>query len=415
MLVYNNCTTDARVRREASSLRRAGYDVRVVAVLDATTEPVELRDGVRILRIDRNPIHYRVLRRARQARRLIRRATARSTPPPAPRRAPGRRPLVMRVHKPLMFADFYWRAYRLVTRDGRADAVHAHDLLTLPVASALARRLRVPLIYDAHELYPDVSTLSRTESRVWRVVERLLAHRATRVITVCDSIATELSRRYRVPPPVVLLNCPDATAPAPPDRNLLREAAGLSDDARPLVLYQGGFAPHRGLETLVLAARELDGCVVVLMGWGRIEDELRELIRRERVDDRVRIIGPVPQAELIAYTAGADVGVIPYEPVGLNNTYSTPNKLFEYLAVGLPIVGSRLPEVARIVEGHGLGATFTPGDPADLARVIRELLADAERRAEIRERALRVRDRYTWAEQSRKLVALYAELDSAAA
>jgi glycosyltransferase involved in cell wall biosynthesis len=450
MFVYNRCTADARVLKEARTLASAGHRVRVVAVLDATTAPEEERDGFRIVRIERNPIHYRLLRAARLAGRLWRRPLAaikpaERTPQPRSRavavalvplvllghglrllwraaaalarwvKAGGRR-LMLAPHKPLMFLDYYQRAYRLV-RAEPPDALHAHDLNTLPVAAALAKRLRVPLIYDAHELYPEISTLSRREAAIWRLLERRLAKRADHVVTVCDSIATEIESRCGVVRPTVLLNCPAggdgggagfAGKEAEGGQvSMLRSRAGLNGSGEPLVLYQGGFAPHRGLQTLVRSARELERGTIVLMGWGRLEEELRELVAQEGLEERVTIVPPVAQGEVVACAAGADVGVIPYEPVGLNNTYTTPNKLFDYMAAGLPVAASRLPELTRFVERGEIGLTFTPGDPAALATAINGILADPERHDRMRQRAREAARRYTWERESRKLLELY--------
>lgn len=437
MFVYNRCTSDARVLKEARTLTAAGHRVRIVAVLDQTTEPEEEREGFRVVRIDRNPLHYRLLRAVRAAGRLWRRPVA-AIKPAATRPGGGRprtpaglvlapvillergvRRLLLIPHKPLMFLDYYWRAYRLVRADP-PEALHAHDLNTLPVAAALARRLHLPLTYDAHELYPEISTLSRREAAVWTLLERRLAGRADHVLTVCDSIADELVRRYAIAPPTVLLNCPvqevegvpfvshsgtKGTLPSATDS--LRAWAGLNGSPEPLVLYQGGFAPHRGLETLVRSAHRLDRGAIVLMGWGGLEEELRELISREGLAERVRIAAPVPPAEVIGYATGATVGVIPYEPIGLNNRYSTPNKLFDYMAAGLPVAASRLPELTRFVEGGDIGRTFTPGDPAALAEALNEILADPGRYEAMRKRARGAAGRYTWERESAKLLALY--------
>ena len=145
------------------------------------------------------------------------------------------------------------------------------------------------------------------------------------------------------------------------------------------------------------------------MGWGRLEEELLELIAAEGLEDRVRIVSPAPQAEVVAYAAGATIGVIPYEPVGLNNTFTTPNKLFDYMAAGLPVAASRLPELTRFVEHGEIGLTFSPGDPASLAAALNEMLADPERYGRMRERAREAGRRYTWERESRKLLDLYAD------
>jgi glycosyltransferase involved in cell wall biosynthesis len=523
MLVYNNCTRDARVVKEAGSLVRAGHEVCIVAVLDSTTEPDEVRDGIRIVRIDRDPPHYRLLRATRRTRRrvrllpgrvraaprrVLRFAVARSThasrasrsanpfvrvylavrwrvlrasprlarlhyerrargpsrravrayrrraaiarerrellleellarspvtgaaapapalpparpaPPPTPssgllarvdrRVSASAYRAVMLPHKPLLYFDWYRRAYRFA-RTERFDVVHAHDLNTLPVAAALARTGRRRLVYDAHELYTEVSTLSAHERRIWRAIERRLIGRADHVFTVCESIAAELSRRYGIGAPTVLLNCPPAAARVVADReHPLRAHAGLDASAEPIVLYQGGFAVHRGLPELLDAAGRLHRGVVVLMGWGVLEHRLGEMVQERDLGDRVRIVPPVAPAEVQRYAAGATVGVIPYQPVGLNNYYTTPNKLFDYMSAGLAIAGSRLPELERFVDGLGVGVTFRPGDPDDLARALNGLLADPARLAAMQARSLQVRDRFTWETVESALIEAYA-------
>ncbi|HMJ73531.1 MAG TPA: glycosyltransferase [Solirubrobacterales bacterium] len=451
MFVYNRCTNDARVLKEARTLTGAGHRVRIIAVLDATTVPREERDGFRIVRIDRDPIHYRLLRASRRAGRLWRRPLAAMTQEESATRAVvvaaaplallarglrllwragsavsrplkrAARRLLLTPHKPLMFFDYYRRAYRLVCAD-RPDALHAHDLNTLPVAAALARRLRLPLTYDAHELYPEMSTLSEREAATWRWLEARLVGRADHTLTVCDSIATEFERRYSVRRPTVLLNCPTAasanggsaakpagTGPFLPHSDIEWPTDVESKVEEPVILYQGGFSPNRGLKTLVLAAHGLERGTIVLMGWGRLEEELRDLIAAEQLGHRVRIVDPVPPGEVIAHATRASIGVIPYEPVGLNNTLCCPNKLFDYLAAGLPVAASRLPELCRIVEQGELGLTFTPGEPAALAEAINQMLADPTRYRLMHERAQEAARRYTWERESPKLLALYEE------
>jgi glycosyltransferase involved in cell wall biosynthesis len=451
MFVYNNFASDARVLKEAATLTSAGYEVTVVAVLDKRTVPCEDRDGIRVVRINRDPLHYKVLRASRQVRRhgrltnaRIRRWTQRrlrkvrgvpasrptgrssSTPPSGSASAStdegalraGAMKLnqtvsaaayrtVMRLHKPLLYLDWYYRAARY-TKDQSFETFHAHDLNTLPVAAFLARRRGAHLVYDAHELYPEVSTLSPREAGIWGRVEAALIKRPDHIVTVGQSIADEFVRRYRVAPPCVLLNCPTGKQIAgAPDGHALRERAGLASDARPIVLYQGGFAPNRGLEQLLDAARDLRYATLVLMGWGLLEDELRERIAAANLEDRVRMIPPVEQKDLLAFTSGADVGVIPYRPVGLNNTFTTPNKLFEYIRAGVAIAASRLPELVRFVEKPGLGSTFNPDDPADIARVLNGLTESPERLAAIRERTVAARDRFVWERESQVLLDIY--------
>jgi glycosyltransferase involved in cell wall biosynthesis len=425
MFVYNNFTRDSRVLREATTLVEAGHEVTVVAVLDRTTTPDELVEGIEVHRIDRRPLHYRLLWATRSARRRVRRVARlarrverrvrRRDPEPAP---PGRpvaaagsigrasRGALMRFHKPLMFTDYYWRSYKW-TRARGFDAFHAHDLHTLPVGWAAARG-RGRLVYDAHELYPEISTLTARERRVWRFIEQRLVGRADAVVTVCDSIADEIAQRYGVPRPGVLLNCPSLTLQPEGDAVVrLRDHAGLAGRDEPIVLYTGGFAPHRGLPALVRAMEHVRRGVLVLMGWGSLEAELRALVDAESLGGRVVFAPPVAPQEVLAFAAGADVGVIPYEPVGLNNLYSTPNKLFDYIAVGLPVAASRLPEISRIIERYAIGGTFEPGSSEEIATVIDAILGDDDHRARLRSNVRRAAGELTRERQAPTLLDLY--------
>jgi glycosyltransferase involved in cell wall biosynthesis len=157
----------------------------------------------------------------------------------------------------------------------------------------------------------------------------------------------------------------------------------------------------------VRASRRLERGTTVLMGWGALEEELRRLIESEGLTESVLLTPPVPREEVIANAASATIGLIPYEPVGLNNTYTTPNKLFDYMAAGLPVVASRLPELVRFVEGGSMGATFEPGDPTALAAAINGLLEDGGRYEAMKGRALMMSRRYTWELEAPKLLAIY--------
>ena len=122
-----------------------------------------------------------------------------------------------------------------------------------------------------------------------------------------------------------------------------------------MVLYQGGLVPGRGLDVCVRAAAHFpDGVHLVFIGKGKSLDELTALADELGVTDRVHFLPAVEPGELPVYTAAADVGVIPYQPVSSNNEYALPNKVFEYTGAGIPFVASDLPELRRIATDRAL-------------------------------------------------------------
>lgn len=314
-------------------------------------------------------------------------------------------------HRPFCFFDFYVRAYRLV-KESPSDVYHAHDFATLPVAWWAARKLGGALVYDSHEIYVEVSTITGLEKWGSALVERRMIRDADVVITVNWSAAKELATRYRVSKSEVVMNCPefDYTTSR---TNWLREALHLSAE-RQVVLYQGGFSPNRGLENLLLAsAGFLPEAVLVFMGWGSIEGSLKSLAVEHRLlDSRVFFLEPVRQEILIQWTASADVGVIPYLPIGLNNTLCLPNKIFEYIAAGIPIAVSSLPELSRVINLHDIGVEFDPWDPKDMALRINDLLRDSEARQRMSENARQARREYNWSAEGARLLATYEALQS---
>jgi glycosyltransferase involved in cell wall biosynthesis len=387
MFVTNSVSIDTRVIKEAASLSAAGHEVTVLGLSDEGQPARETLEGFTVRRL--RPDTLRTARRG-PLRRLL-------------------APLAM-----AWALGDYWRRALLAATAEPFDVYHAHDLVTLPVAWAARARRGGALVYDAHELFTELSRLDPLSRAVFRVMERVLIGRADRVLTVNDSIARELARRYGVAIPLVLRNCPRTGGLRPgasPSR--LRERARVPEGV-PIVLYQGLYMPHRGLENLVRASASFKRARLVFMGWGPLLEPLKALTAGEGLGERVTFIDAVPMGELLAMTAAADLGVIPYRNVGLNNYYTSPNKLFEYVAAGVPVVASAFPELVKVVEGLQVGRTFDPDDPASIAAAVNAILEDPAEHARVRGNAARAAPGFTWEAEVRTLLDAYASLAAGA-
>ena len=156
----------------------------------------------------------------------------------------------------------------------------------------------------------------------------------------------------------------------------------------------------------------MPSAVLVLLGYGPLQAELEARAADPASGGRVRVLPAVPPSELLDWVAAADVVAMPIQPTTLNHRLTTPNKLFEALAAGVPVVASDLPGMAGIVAETGCGLLVDPTDPAALAAALRAILdAPAADRRAWRERALAAAHAtYNWERQAAVLLDEYTKL-----
>ena len=424
---------DSRTRRLARDLRSRGYDVRVLARAEGGSahEAAEFLPGIPIVRVSADPADGLPGWLPASLRRRLGAGLAAAESRARDRRARAGRGggLVGRVvGEALRIVAVAVRARAQESAALRADAesgvgsdlYHAMGFLALPVALRLAHaRSRARVIYDARDVYAESNNIARLPGPLRSLFagrERRWARRADAIVTVNEAVADLLAARWDVTRPAVVMNCsPVWTPPAPPP-DLLRSALDLPAKVR-IVLYHGGFMPDRGLPELVEAFRRpgLEGAHLVLLGSGALDAELRRLAAAPESGGRVHVLPPVSPDELPAWVASGDVGVMPNQPRTLNERLSTPNKLFECLAAGVPVVSSDFPERRRIICDDPLGplgAVCDPTNPDSLAAAIGSILdLPVDEYAALRARVLHAaHERYSWEPQFERALDVYREL-----
>lgn len=459
MFVLNNFTHDTRVLKEARTLTDAGYEVSVVALLDKTTKSYEEIGGVNVTRVPNYPFTIKILRCARGLRKSEKaydESQKIASVDFGEMKEMGVRAYFNKVKKdnpifffsinetillsyglylavlklaytvlrktlmplnlmPLRFLYWYQRTLRVVSASP-ADIYHAHDLNTLPVGYWAARRHGAKLVYDSHELYLERNTL-RPTNRLGKFLlgrmEAFLIRRANAVITVNGSISKELAERYRIKLPYVVMNTPARcnNTKVREGVNPLRDALKV-DPSHHLLVYSGGITFNRGLEKIIESLIYLPDCHLVLMGYGKEEykKKLIEAAHRAGVAERVSFFGPVPPDEVTIYVAGADLGIAPIENVCLSYYYCSPNKIFEYIAGGVPVIASDFPELKKVISQYAIGITFDPSDARDIERAVRQVLDDKENLGKMKANTLAATKAYNWEHETKKLLRLYNEL-----
>lgn len=368
LLVANPAAPYSRGLRVARSLAAVGCEVEIAAVA-ADGLPLEEHEGAVTIR--------RYAPRGRFARWAVEAGT-REAPSSRLDRIVDR--IVWVVAWPVRARAWWATLERAVAP---ADLFHAFGILALPGALRLARRARRTgrrgrVIYDVIDVILESNNYDRVPWPLlawfrWR--ERRWAGRADAIVTVNEPIADHLTRRWRLEQrPIVLLNAQPRWMPPAVRPDLIRAVTGLPSERR-LVLFLGRLGRERGLDEAAEAVLRLDDAALVLLGFGPWAERLRERDGDPRHAGRHVTLPPVHPDEVTSWTASADVSLVAVPANSLNQRLSTPNKFWESLAAGTPIVvGEDLAVMRGIVERHGVGAVCDPLDPADIARALREIL-----------------------------------------
>jgi len=353
---------DGRIfHKEAKSLARAGYEV----VLIARHDKAEVVDGVRVV------------------------------PLPEPRN---------RLHRA---TKILWRLFRLAVKED-ADVYHFHDPELMTVG-LLLKLYRKRVIWDVHEHYPN-SILDkfwiwkpwrRCVSKCFDLFERAVVRFFDYVIYTTPFVGARYEklkvRSGRIENyPIVELS--QAVEPEPQET----------------IIYLGGMSRIRGLvevvEAFSLVARRYPTWQLWLVGSSRpaiFEDELRALAKQRGVAENVKFVPWVPYEEKEKLSSQAAMGIITYLPYA-NNTSCLPNKLFDYMLVGLPVIASNFPLYREVVEPHRCGLIVDPAHPEEIAQAMTHLIEHpAEARQMGRNGRQAVAQRYNWQRESEALLRIY--------
>ncbi|MBQ3788336.1 MAG: glycosyltransferase, partial [Bacteroidales bacterium] len=260
-----------------------------------------------------------------------------------------------------------WRFYaeynvRLMLRllRTKADIVWANDTDTLAACTLAAKLKGKKLVMDAHELFPEVPELIGRErvKRVWEWIERMMMPRCDALLTVCQSIADYYKERYGVEMVVV--------------RNVRRVESGewraesgewRAGSGKPkMLLYQGAVNKGRGVDWAIDALEWLEDCRLVVAGGGDLLEEMKAYAAKKPWAERIAFMGRLMPEELEGLTRKADVGLVMLEDMGLSYHFALPNRIGDFVAAGVPIVVSDLPEMSRVVREYGVGEVIESGE-----------------------------------------------------
>jgi glycosyltransferase involved in cell wall biosynthesis len=373
MLLGNGLAPDPRVEAEARALVAGGCDLTIVGWdRDGDLPPAESRDGYRVERIRLPSTHGRGTSQA-------------------------------------FLMPKIWREYVRAGERLAPDVVHAHDLDTLPAGWRLARRTGAALVFDAHESYPDMLGENVAGWIKWgtRRLERFLVPRTDLLVTVGE----KLRRHYDgmgARNSVVAGNWKDPIG-SPEElvavRQAVRVEAGVMPDSV-FICFIANLTAERRLEPLLEAVERVPGAELVVGGKGPGAEAAKAAAAR---CPRIRYIGSVRPDDVGRWTAACDAVYYGFDPTNANAAFSAPNKLFEALAAGVPVITARFGEIGEIVAETGCGILVPDYTPDALADALREL-ARPGRSDALRSAASAAAVRFTRAAADRALRGAYDRL-----
>lgn len=352
MITHDAPFIDRRILLQAKSLIEHGYEVTIINPFGDINEDFK-NVGINYLRIKQT---FNINNSLSSGKRILRKLL--------PQNSYEKLKLFYFKYADTNFIDYENELLEVASRE-KFDIYVAHDLPALPIAHNISKENNSKLVYDSHEFFTGQIALKGKRKEFFKKIENELIGDVDLMFTVNDDIANLFKEEYDKKDINVLFNSIEEIDSI--EKKDLHNILDIGKEKK-IILFQGGFLEDRNLELLVTAAKYLeDNNVLVMLGYSFLEEKLKEIAKKNNIiNKKVFFMDRVPQKELLNYTAGADVGIIPYPDVDLNTKFCTPNKMFEYISSMIPIIANKkLVTVSNFLDKYNIG-TYVSFEGAEL-------------------------------------------------
>ncbi|MGE5425004.1 MAG: glycosyltransferase [Syntrophothermus sp.] len=307
---------------------------------------------------------------------------------------------------PLFYGEYNLRLF-LFLLFHKADLLISNDLDTLPGSWLAAVCKSVPVAHDCHEYFRGMPELNNRKGtlKVWKWFEDKIFPRLKTIYAVNASIARIYEQEYHV---AVI---PIRNVPLRKDHSHMErpQIDGINENDQ-IILYQGAVNVDRGLEEVILAMKFLkSNAKLLIIGTGDVFENLKQMIARENLSDKVFLTGSIPFEDLFPYTSMATIGISIEKDVSLNYHYCLPNKLLDYIQAGIPVLVSPLPEMEAIINKYNIGRMIGSHEPQELARNIDEMLSDPEKLHLYKENTGPAASELCWENEEKHLMRIFEQ------
>ncbi len=311
----------------------------------------------------------------------------------------------MLFHKGFLFYKFFnvRLFFYLLFHD--YDILVANDLDTLLPNYLISRLKHKILVYDSHEYFTGLPELEGRESvkRIWKAIERRIFPHLKYVMTVSNSIALQYEKEYGMRP-VTVMNCSRSSKDL---KAFSREDIGIRPGDLLLILQGGGINIDKGGEELIEAMKIAEGTSLIIAGSGDVVGKLKKKAADMDLTDRVKFFDIMPWDELMRFTKTADVGLCLEKDTNINYRFSLPNKLFDYISAGIPVIAGNLQEVPVIIRKYDFGLIIPEITPETLRDAINRLKKNPDLLNKLKKNAVKPFDDLSWEKESEKVREFY--------
>jgi glycosyltransferase involved in cell wall biosynthesis len=308
---------------------------------------------------------------------------------------------------PFFYAEFHIRLFFFLMRRKNIALYFANDLDTLLPNYLVSKLKQKKIVYDSHEYFTEVPELQNSfiKKAIWKSIERQIVPQLKLCITVNESIASLFRAEYKNSW-LVVRNMPHKFNF---ENKKTRKELGIPLNEFVFILQGSGINIDRGAEELIEAMQWVNGFLYII-GSGDVFPLLKEKVQQKKLENKVTIIDKIPFEELMQYTTNCNIGLTLDKDTNLNYKYSLPNKIFDYIQAGIPILGTNLIEYSKIVKNHQIGFILKDFDAENLAKKMNEIIENKTTYNLFKQNAEKASMQFIWENETLELKKELTEL-----
>ena len=278
----------------------------------------------------------------------------------------------LRFEKGVLFYIEFTLSLFFFLRKNKASLLVANDLDTLWPTYYFSRKRKIPMVYDSHEIFCEVPELQETplKKKIWETLERSIVPKLKYCITVNQSIANWFNEKYKTDFKVVR-NIPDKISV---DLIKTKEELNLPHGKKVILLQGAGINVQRGAEEAVDAMKYVENAILLIIGGGDAVEDLKVRIKNSEFANKIVVLPKMKPEELYQYTCHADIGLSLDKDTNINYRFSLPNKIFDYVHAGVPVLASPLTEIRSFIEKYKVGVCIQSHEPQHIAEMMNYML-----------------------------------------